>query len=69
MRVDAGNPEALDLLGAVRAQGHDAFRRGRQFDAVGRTPDAIAMYEKAIKLLPDDHPSAVAARERLAALR
>ena len=69
MRVDAGNPEALDLLAAVRSQGHDAFKRGRQFDALGRTPEAVAMYEKTIKLLPPDHPSVQLAKERLAVLR
>ena len=69
MRVDAGNPDALDLLAAVRTQGHDAFRRGRQLDAIGRTSEAIGLYEKATKLLPPDHPSVQAAKERLAALR
>jgi len=69
MRFDAGNPDALELLASVRAEGHEAYKRGRQFDAVGRTPDAVAMYDKAVKLLPPDHPSARAAKERISALR
>jgi tetratricopeptide (TPR) repeat protein len=69
MQVDAGNPEALELLGSVRAEGLEAYRRGRQFDAVGRTADALAMYDKAVRLLPSDHPSARAAKERITALR
>jgi predicted component of type VI protein secretion system len=69
MRVDAGNPEALELLAAVRSQGHDAFTRGRQLDGAGRTAEAIVLYEKAAKLLPPDHPSVLAARQRLAVLR
>jgi hypothetical protein len=69
MQVDAGNPEALELLSSVRAEGSEAYKRGRQFDAVGRTSDALAMYDKVVKLLPADHPSARAAKERIAALR
>ena len=69
LRVDAGNPDALDLLASLRAKGQDAFKSGRQFDAAGRPREAAAMYEKTVKLLPPDHPSARAARERLSALR
>ncbi len=69
LRADAGNPDALDLLASLRAKGQDAFKSGRQFDAAGRSREAAAMYERTVKLLPPDHPSARAARERLSALR
>lgn len=69
MRVDAGNPDVLDLLATVRSQGHDAFRRGQQLDTAGRTAEAVPLYEKAIKLLPADHPNAQAARQRVAEIR
>lgn len=68
---DASGPaDAMRRLKTrMQGDGEDAFKRGRQFDALGRGPDAIAMYEKALKLLPADHPSAKTAKERLAALR
>jgi pSer/pThr/pTyr-binding forkhead associated (FHA) protein len=72
-QLDPGSQPAADAMKRVHARmqsdGEDAFRRARQFDALGRSSDAIAMYEKAIKLLPADHANVKAAKERLAALR
>ena len=72
LRLDPSSP-AADATGRVRArmlvEGEDSFKRGRQYDALGRVEDAVGMYEKALKLLPPDHPSAKTARERLAAIR
>jgi pSer/pThr/pTyr-binding forkhead associated (FHA) protein/tetratricopeptide (TPR) repeat protein len=57
------------LKARMQGEGEDAFKRGKQFDALGRSSDAIGMYEKAIKLLPAEHASSKAAKERLAALK
>jgi tetratricopeptide (TPR) repeat protein len=57
------------LRSRMQGEGEDAFKRAKQFDALGRTSDAIAMYEKALQLLPADHANAAVARERIAALR
>jgi tetratricopeptide (TPR) repeat protein len=63
-------PDAMRRLKArMQSEGEDAFKRARQFDAIGRLPEAISMYEKAILMLPPDHASAKTARERLAALK
>jgi hypothetical protein len=53
----------------MQSEGEDAFKRARQFDAIGRLQEAISMYEKAILMLPPDHASTKVARERLAALK
>jgi tetratricopeptide (TPR) repeat protein len=57
------------VRGRMLAEGEDAFKRARQYDALGRVQEAISMYEKAIQLLPPDHASLKIARERLAALK
>jgi tetratricopeptide (TPR) repeat protein len=63
-------PEAIRRLKArMQGEGEDAFKRARQYDALGRSKDAIPMYEKAIQLLPPDHASVAVAKERLAALK
>ncbi len=53
----------------VRVDGEDAYKRAKQYDALGRTAEAIAMYDKAMLMLPADHPLRANARERLEALR
>ena len=45
-----------------------AYERARQYDALGRIPEAIALYERATRLLPPDHPEQRPARERLRSL-
>jgi hypothetical protein len=49
--------------------GDDAFERARTFDALGRTEDAIAQYERAVQLLSPDDPSRKTAKQRLDVLR
>ena len=44
--------------------GADAYKRARQYDALGRIPEAIALYERAIRLLPSDHAERQPAQER-----
>jgi tetratricopeptide (TPR) repeat protein len=65
-----GAPDAIRRLKArMQSEGEAAFARAKLFDAMTRAPDAIAAYEKALQLLPTDHPSATIARERLAVLK
>ena len=44
--------------------GADAYKRARQYDALGRIPEAIALYERASRLLPSDHAERQPAQER-----
>ncbi len=53
----------------MKALAEDALRRARQYDAVGRTREAIELYEQVVDLLPAGDPSRKVAEERLAALR
>ena len=63
-------PQAISRMKArMQGEGEDAFKRARQYDAMGRGKDAIPMYEKAVRLLPPDHASVAVAKERLAALK
>ncbi len=62
--------EALDPLRArMKTLGDDAFKRARTFDALGRTDDAIAQYERAVQLLAPDDPNRTTAKQRLDVLR
>jgi hypothetical protein len=73
LQADPQSAAAQDALRRVKTrmltEGEDAFKRARQYDALGRAQEAIPMYEKAIQLLPSDHASVKVARERLAALK
>ncbi len=73
LQADPQSTQAQDGLRRVQARmlsdGEDAFKRARQYDALGRVQEAISMYERAIQLLPPDHASVKMARERLAALK
>jgi tetratricopeptide (TPR) repeat protein len=64
---------AEEALGRVRARmkalGDDAFKRARTFDALGRTEDAIAQYERAVQLLAPEDPNRKTAKQRLDVLR
>lgn len=64
---------AEEALGRVRARmkalGDDAFKRARTFDALGRTADAIAQYERAVQLLAPEDPNRKTAKQRLDVLR
>jgi hypothetical protein len=72
-QLDPGSTAATAGISAVRskmkASGDDAYRRGRQLEAVGRLQDAMVQYERAVELLPADDPNGKAARERLENLR
>lgn len=50
-------------------EGAEAYTRARQADAVGRTADAITLYERAARFLPDEDPNKAKARDRLDVLR
>ncbi len=72
-KIDPSTPGVQDGIAATRKQMHDAgeqaYRRARQLDAVGRTQDALPLYQRAVELLPADDPSGKAARDRLEALK
>jgi predicted component of type VI protein secretion system len=63
--VSAPPPVAAPL----KTLGDDAFKRARTFDALGRTDDAIAQYERAVQLLAPDDPNRKTAKQRLDVLR
>jgi predicted component of type VI protein secretion system len=66
----SGADEALGRVRArMKALGDDAFKRARTFDALGRTEDAIAQYERAVQLLSPDDPNRKTAKQRLDVLR
>jgi hypothetical protein len=73
LQADPQFVAAQDALRRLKArmltEGEDAFKRARQYDALGRAQEAIPMYEKAIQLLPSDHASVKIAHERLTALK
>jgi tetratricopeptide (TPR) repeat protein len=73
LQLDPESPAAPDAIKRMKSrmqgEGEDAFKRARQYDALGRAKDAIPMYEKALQLLPPDHASFAVAKERLAALK
>ena len=53
----------------MKTDGADAFRRARQYDALGRVPEAVALYERAVRYLDASDPNREAARARLEVLR
>jgi tetratricopeptide (TPR) repeat protein len=65
----AAEEAARNLRGRMAKEGDKAFSAAGVYDALGRTAEAIAMYERALKYLPADHPNARTAKERLDALR
>ncbi len=73
LTLDSSLTSATDSLKRVRAamavEGEDAFKRAKQYDALGRASDAVPMYEKAVQYLPPDSPNAKIAKDRLAALK
>jgi predicted component of type VI protein secretion system len=76
-RAQQGDGAAADAaekaIGRIRERmktdGADAFRRARQYDALGRVPEAVALYDRAYRYLAEGDPSRQAAKERLDALR
>jgi hypothetical protein len=73
LELDPESTAAHDAMRRLKARmqsdGEDAFKRARQYDALGRVQEAISMYEKAVQLLPADHANVKVARDRLAALK
>jgi hypothetical protein len=66
----SGADEALRRVRAqMKSLGDAAFKRAKTYDAMSRTEDAIAQYERAAQLLPPDDPNRKAAKERLDILR
>lgn len=71
--LDRGLPGLADAQARLRAEmtlaGEQAYRRARQYDALGRAADALPLYEQALELLPEGHANRQMAQERVAALR
>ena len=66
----AGAEESVKRLHArMKTEGSDARIRARQYDAAGRVPEAVALYERAFRYLPDEDPNKKTAKDRLDALR
>ena len=57
------------LADKMKDVGASAYRRARQYDALGQSADAIPLYEQAVQYLPDSDPNKKTAQERLAALK
>ena len=61
-----GVKEAVERVrGRMMEAGVDAYSRARQYDALGRVPEAVALYERALRLLPRDHTDYQQTQERL----
>jgi len=71
--LDRGLPGLAEAQARLRTEmtlaGEQAYRRARQYDALGRGADALPLYEQALQLLPEGHASRQTAQERVAALR
>jgi tetratricopeptide (TPR) repeat protein len=52
------------VLAKMRGAGGDAFKRARQFDALGRSAEALKEYENAAQWLPPDDANRAVARQR-----
>jgi tetratricopeptide (TPR) repeat protein len=65
-----GLAEAMaSLTEQMRDAGQQAYRKARQYDAVGRASDAVPLYQQAVQYLPDSDPNKKVAQARLVALR
>jgi tetratricopeptide (TPR) repeat protein len=58
-----------EVRGKMKGAGDEAYKRGRQLEAVGRLQDATMQYSRAAELLPADDANGKAARERLENLK
>lgn len=67
--ADVAEESSRRLKARMKTEGSDAFTRARQYDAVGRIPEAVALYERAFRYLSDDDPNKKTAKDRLDALR
>jgi tetratricopeptide (TPR) repeat protein len=67
---EAASGEAAERVRTrMAAAGADAYKRARQYDALNRLPEAVALYERVVQLLPAGHPDRVTAQARLDVLR
>ncbi len=60
---------AAALAQRMKTLAQDVLRRANAEDAFGRVPEAIALYKRAIELLPDDDAARLKAQQRLDALQ
>jgi tetratricopeptide (TPR) repeat protein len=71
--LDPAAPGLADAMASLTEQmrdtGQQAYRKARQYDAVGRGADAVPLYQQAVQYLPDSDPNKKVAQDRLAALR
>lgn len=58
-----------EVRGKMKGAGDEAYKRGRQLEAVGRLQDATMQYTRAAEMLPADDANGRAARERLENLK
>jgi tetratricopeptide (TPR) repeat protein len=58
-----------EVRGKMKGMGDEAYKRGRQLEAVGRLQDASMQYTRAAEMLPADDANGRAARERLENLK
>ena len=58
-----------EVRGKMKGMGDEAYKRGRQLEAVGRLQDATMQYTRAAEMLPADDANGRAARERLENLK
>lgn len=54
---------------SAASTGVEAFKKARQYDALGRSSDAVAAYARAVEYLPADDPNRQLAQERLGVLK
>jgi tetratricopeptide (TPR) repeat protein len=73
LQLDRTSTAAADasrrLARRMRGDGEEAFKQAKAAESGGHTSEAIALYEKALTLLPADDASARMARDSLAALK
>lgn len=68
--VMTGAEEAITRARESAANtGVEAFKKARQYDALGRSSDAVAAYARAVEYLPADDPNRQLAQERLGVLK
>jgi tetratricopeptide (TPR) repeat protein len=65
--IDASMTRVREQLGGTNQS--DAFRRARQYDALGRRADAIIWYERALETLPESDPNRDVVTKRLNELK
>ncbi|MPY91472.1 MAG: FHA domain-containing protein [Luteitalea sp.] len=71
--LDVSTPDVDEAIarveGKMQTEGANAFKRAQVYYALGKNAEAIALYEKAVQLLPPSDPNRSAAQARLAELK